>query len=200
MKALTIASCFLFISLTQAELPLSAVAADTQWCIDKRSSILVTTKTGAHLRAECRFRNLAGTFLYDSSKESGSNLVVRIPIDSLETGIAVRDDDLKGSGYFEMSKFPNAVFTCKKLVKQSSGAYLLKGNLSLHGLARNVDLTVPPTGFVQTSKSLEAIGTAVIDQKEFNLSLHKLHPDGKAWINKAIVIKVNLLAKPAIRK
>lgn len=170
-----------------------AVAA-SEWTIDPKSTIEFTTMTGTHLRAKGTFSNLSGKLIYDEKRLANANVVAFIPLHTLSTGIAVRDEDLMGPKYFQISKFPQAKFTSTKLIKQQNGDFQLQGQLSLHGMSRSVCVSVE-RGPQVNGNILSATGKSVIDHKDFGLNLVQLHPDGKVWINKDIVIKINLIAR-----
>lgn len=66
---------------------------------------------------------------------------VSIPVDSLRTGIELRDTHLRSSQWLDAAKFPTITFSGSKLVKKSAERYDVTGSFSLHGKA--AQLTVP---------------------------------------------------------
>jgi polyisoprenoid-binding protein YceI len=68
---------------------------------------------------------------------------VSIPLDRLATGVPDLDEHLKSEDFFEVAKFPAAVFASTK-VQPGMGKERLKvtGDLTLHGVTKPVTLDV----------------------------------------------------------
>lgn len=172
-----------------------AVAHATDWTIDsKASSVQFVARTGSHIRAKGTFSQVSGTLKYDPANLKGSGVSARIPIATMSTGVRVRDEDLKGTKYFNVARFPTASFTSSAVVRQSNGKYCLIGKLTLHGVSKAVEVIMDKPKILAGNSALTAVGTATIDQKDFGLSLIQLHPDGAVKINKAIAITISLRA------
>lgn len=81
--------------------------------------------------------------------------------------------------------------------KKQPGKYILSGKFTLHGISKMVEI-VMDLPKIQTDKSgkslLSAVGSTTVDQKDFDLTLKKLHPDGYVWINSAIAVVITIQA------
>src|SRR3954469_9767833 len=87
------------------------------------------------------FGNIGGTIVLDDSDVSKSSVNVTIDVSSVDTGVAARDGDLKGTNFFDVAQFPTATFASTKVVKNGSGL-TVSGNLTLHGVTKPVQLQV----------------------------------------------------------
>lgn len=74
---------------------------------------------------------LEGEFKVSSNGFKAKNITVMI--DSLKTGIELRDDHMKNK-YFEMNRFPKAIL---KEGEGSNGKF--KGKLEVHGVVRDIN-------------------------------------------------------------
>ena len=96
-----------------------------------------------------RFGNIGGTIVWDDADITKSVVNVTIDVSTVDTGVAPRDNDLKGPNFFDTAQFPTATFVSTSVVKTASGL-TVKGNLTLHGVTKPVTLqVVGPTGPVQ---------------------------------------------------
>lgn len=67
-------------------------------------------------------------------------------MNTVDTGVAARDGDLKSASFFDVAQFPTATFLSTTIAK-SGGTLKVSGNLTLHGVTKPVVLEVEgPTG------------------------------------------------------
>ena len=89
-----------------------------------------------------RFDKVDGTFLFDPAAPAKSKVEVSIPIASINTGVADLDDDLRGNGFFDAGKFPNATFKSTAVKSIGKDKLAVSGDLTIHGVTRPVTLDV----------------------------------------------------------
>lgn len=186
-----------------------ALARSKSWTIDSSKSLVeFVALRGSRIGAKGSFKNIAGTIQFDGANLATASVAALIPLDSLESGIAVRDDDLKGPKYFNTALYPRASFNSLKVSKNKDGKYVLSGVFGLHALKKNVDLTLTEHPQIVTKagkQSLSISATGAIEQSHYGLTLKRLHPDGFVKVNDKIAIRVMVKANavaikgPAIR-
>lgn len=88
-----------------------------------------------------RFGNVDATIQYDQADVSKSTVLATIGVNTVSTGEAGRDDEIKSADFFDVDLFPRAIFTSTQISKDGDGLWV-KGNLSLHGITRPVVLKV----------------------------------------------------------
>ena len=187
------------LAITQNPLTAAAASASTYKIISSKSKIEFTVMRGQNIGARGSFSGISGSIKFDKTKPTLGNVTAKIPITSLDSGVAVRDNDLIGPKYFDCQKFPSATFQSKKLKVLKSGKLLLEGNLSLHGFNKPVQIFMnQPPKLVHSKKGgprfLNASGTSSLDHSDFGLSLLPLHPDGAVRINPKIALKITIVA------
>ena len=136
MKLLTLATGILALAA-----PL-ALAQTSNWTIDPaHSSIEFTVRHMSVSNIHGRFAIQSGKILLNEADITKSTVQVTIDAASVDTGVSMRDNDLKSPNFFEVASFPTASFTSTSVAKSGSGL-TVTGNLTLHGVTKPVVLDV----------------------------------------------------------
>jgi polyisoprenoid-binding protein YceI len=113
------------------------------------------------------------TIVYDSQDVTKSTVQATINVSAINTGVAPRDNDLKGPNFFDVAKYSNATFTSTSVSRDGSGL-LVKGNLTIKGVTKPVVLHVDgPTATVigMDKKTHEGFSaTTTLDRRDFDLA------------------------------
>jgi len=113
------------------------------------------------------FKNISGTFCYDSEKIEQSSVDVSIDASSIDTRDEQRDSHLKGVDFFNAEKFPTITFKSIRF-EQNQHELLVTGNLTIHGVTKKITLQVKAPG-----KELKGLsGKTKIRRKDFGLIWH----------------------------
>ncbi|MFY9855106.1 MAG: YceI family protein [Terracidiphilus sp.] len=93
-----------------------------------------------------RIGNVAAIIVLNDADITKSTVTATIDVNTVDTGVAARDTDLKSDRFFDVASFPTANFVSTSVVKNGSGL-TVTGNFTLHGITKPVVLTVEgPTG------------------------------------------------------
>lgn len=153
---------------------LSAVAATDSWRIDQAHSAAqfsvkhlgISTVRGA-------FTKMTGTVQYDPSNLKSSMVNATIDAASVDTRVEFRDRDLRGPKFFDVEKFPTFTFKSKR-VDVSGGKVRLIGDLTMHGVTREVALDLDgPSAPMKGPGGQERIGvtaTTTINRSDFGIA------------------------------
>jgi len=119
-----------------------------------------------------RFGNVAAAIHLNESDVTKSSVQVTIGVGTIDTGVQARDNEIKGSKYFDLAQFPQATFTSTS-VANSGGDLIVSGNFTLHGITRPVVLKVEgPTAPVTDNRNRVHRGfsaTATINRTDFGI-------------------------------
>lgn len=88
-----------------------------------------------------QFNQTRGTITMDREKGLGS-VEATIDVNSLDTGNATRDKDLKSALFFDADKYPTMTYKSTKVLFEGKDKATVEGNLTLHGVTQPVTLHV----------------------------------------------------------
>ncbi len=121
---------------------------------------------------------ISGTVEYDGKNISSIKADVTIDVTRIDTGNESRDKDLRGSGFFEVEKYPTATFKSKIVQPGGAGQLRLVGDLTMHGVTKEVTLDVEGPSAVVTTQNgglkIGATATTKINRREFGLNYNSL--------------------------
>jgi polyisoprenoid-binding protein YceI len=87
------------------------------------------------------FRKVTGTIVYDPDNVPGSSVEATIDAASINTGDEQRDAHLRSADFLDVEHYPNITFKGKKVEPKSPGELKVTGDLTIHGVTREVVLT-----------------------------------------------------------
>lgn len=93
-----------------------------------------------------RFNDFEGTFIYDGDDPAKNTVNVTIDPASVDTAHAERDKHLRGEDFLDVGKYPKAGFVGKTWQPAGEGKAKLTGDLTLHGVTREVTIDVEQIG------------------------------------------------------
>ena len=116
------------------------------------------------------FDDCIGTIVFDPKDLTRSSVTILARTPSLHTGNALRDKDLKGADWFQVDKFPTALFRSKSIVKDGDG-YRMRGSLTVHGVTQEVEFPFAFTGRLARPNEVRVgfEGQLALRRKEFGL-------------------------------
>jgi polyisoprenoid-binding protein YceI len=166
-KFLFCSSAILFIS--------SAFAQAETWNIDPAHSaaqFAVRHMGISTVRGE--FRKVSGTANYDPADPSKIALDATIDATTVDTRVEMRDNDLRSPNFLDVQKYPTITFKSKRAESAGSGKLKITGDLTIHGVTREVALDVDgPTAPVKDPKGnvhMGASASTIINRKDFGVN------------------------------
>lgn len=119
-----------------------------------------------------RFGNVNATIQLNAADITKSTVQVTIGVDTIDTGVQGRDNDLKSANYFDVASFPTATFASTS-VTRNGDELSITGNLTLHSVTKPVVLMVEgPTAQVTDQRNRVHCGfsaTATISRMDFGI-------------------------------
>ena len=112
------------------------------WTLDQTHARLAFSIT--HLMVsdvEGSFRITEATITSKAEDFSDAVVIMKADVNSVDTDNADRDAHLKKADYFDAAKYPVIEFKSSSFRKVEGNSYLVKGNLTLHGVTKPVELT-----------------------------------------------------------
>jgi polyisoprenoid-binding protein YceI len=134
-----------------------AVYAQTTWKVDPMHSKLgfIITHMG--------IADVAGYFrtfevTVSSSQADFSDAVIQMTTDvkSVDTFVEPRDNHLRSADFFDVEKYPQMTFTSTSVERIEGNKYKLTGDLTMHGVTRQVVMDMVYRGTVTNDKGSTA--------------------------------------------
>ena len=122
------------------------------------------------------FSQASGTLVLDPAKPAAAKLQITIPIQSVDTTVALLDTQLKGDQWFDAAKYPNATFTSTKIVLSGKDSAVIAGNLTLHGVTKPIHLDAQLVGsglnFLDKAYSVGFTAKGAIKRSDFGIKAY----------------------------
>jgi polyisoprenoid-binding protein YceI len=163
-----------------------------------------TSHSGIHFRVRHmviskvhgRFGRWSGTLALDPQDLTRSSVDVRIDAASIDTQVADRDDHLRSADFLDAARFPELTFRSKRVEKAGAG-YRVTGDLTLHGVTREVTLEAEYAGTGKDPWGNERAGfsaAASLDRREFGLNWNAAVEAGGVLVGEKVEIAIELEA------
>lgn len=156
-------------------LPTFANAAD--YAIDTKGAHASVNFKVSHLGysfIQGRFNTFSGDFSYDENNIEASKVSVTIDTNSLDSNHAERDKHFKSDDFIDAGKYSTSTFVSNKVVKNSDGSLSISGDLTLHGVTKNVTLDTQFIGGGNDPWGGYRVGfeaTTRLELKDFNIKV-----------------------------
>jgi polyisoprenoid-binding protein YceI len=152
----------------------STLAASSTWNIDSNNSaVQFNVRHLGISNVQGAFTKVSGTVNFDDSDLSKSTVTASVDTASLDTRVTMRDNDLKSDKFFNVAQFPTMTFQSTKIWKTGEGSAKMTGNLTLHGVTKEITFDVDgPTPTINQNGMMRrgAEATAKINRNDFGMS------------------------------
>ncbi len=180
-----------------AALAVPSPAATATWQIDPAHTaagfsvrhMMIATVRG-------QFKGVTGTVLWDDQDINNSTVDVTIDANTVDTGESKRDADLKSANFFDVKNYPTITFKSTKIEKISAGKMKVTGNLTIHGVTKQVVLDVEgPSGAVKdpwgnTRVALNA--TTTVNRTDYGVKWNAKMDSGGMVVGDDVNINIDL--------
>jgi polyisoprenoid-binding protein YceI len=126
----------------------------TSWKIDANSSEVKFTIKNMGLNVDGSIDGLKGTIFFDENNLKGSSFEASVDVNTINTGIKKRDEDLMGDKFFDEAKYKHIVFHTDSIIRDGN-AFVAIGDLAMKGKSqhRRIPFTFSQNGNTGIFKS-----------------------------------------------
>ncbi len=176
-------------------LPLTVQAEPARWTVDSdhstvefRVAHMVVSKTTG------RFMDYAGFIEMDAEAGTVKAIEATIKTASVNTNHEKRDAHLRNVDFFDVERYPTMTFKMKSYKKTEEG-YLALGNLTLHGVTREIALAGHYNGVAKdpwgnTRAGFSAEGK--LNRKDFGMVWNKTLDSGGLVVGDEVQIRLEI--------
>jgi len=183
--------------LLASVLTFPAAAATTTWQIDPAHTaagfavkhLMISTVRG-------QFKGVSGTVVWDDQDVSKSTIDVAIDATTVDTSEPMRDKDLKSEKFFDVAKYPTITFKSKKIENVSAGKLKVTGDLTIHGVTKEVVLDVEgPSNTVKDpwgNTRVAASATTKVNRQDYGVKWNANIDGGGVVVGDDVNITIDL--------
>jgi polyisoprenoid-binding protein YceI len=168
----------------------------TTWKIDPSHShlefavrhLMISTVKG-------RFGVVEGTVQTDEANPAKADVSVTIDAASIDTREAQRDAHLKSADFFDVASFPTLTFRGGRVAGEPGDRFTLTGDLTIHGVSREVTLDVTSEGRGKDPWGGERAGFSAhtkIKRSDFGLTWNQLLEAGGFAVGDEVKISLDV--------
>lgn len=178
-------------------LALPSAAARSVWQVDPQHTaaqfavkhLMISTVRG-------QFKGVTGNVTWDEQDVAKSAVDISIDATTVDTSEPKRDAHLKSADFFDVVKYPTISFHSKKIEPLSAGKLKVSGDLTIHGVTREVVLDVEgPTAPVKdpwgnTRVALSAV--AKVNRQDYGVKWNANIDGGGVVVGDEVNITIDL--------
>jgi polyisoprenoid-binding protein YceI len=171
--------------------------ATSVWNIDPvHSSAQFKVKHLMISNVKGEFTSVTGTLEADTEDVTGSRVEASIDAATINTRDPQRDAHLKSADFLDVEKFPALTFRSTRVSKRGDGELEVTGDLSIHGVTRNVGFEVEgPSAPMKDPWGKTRIGlsaTTRINRKDFGLTWNSALETGGLVLGDEVTITLDV--------
>ena len=142
------------------------------------------------------FGKFRGVVVIDDKDITQMKVEVAIEATSVNTGHSQRDEHLRGPDFLDVARYPSITFVSRKVTKADSDRLRVTGDLTIHGLTREITLDVEgPTAEVKDPGGnfrRGATATTKVNRRDFGLTWNKVLDNGGLVVGDEVNIYVEV--------
>jgi polyisoprenoid-binding protein YceI len=156
-----------------------AATGPNTWTVDgNHSSAQFSVKHMMVSTVRGTLGRVSGTIDYDGKSVESIKADVSIDVNGLNTGVENRDKDLRSDNFFDVAKYPSVTFKSKRVEPGVEGRFRLVGDLTMHGVTKEVALDVEgPSPILKQPNGGAKIGASAstkLNRREFGLQYNRM--------------------------
>lgn len=141
------------------------------------------------------FGKISGTIELDAHDLRQSRVEVTIDVSSIDTREPQRDAHLRSADFLDAETFPTITFKSRAVSPAGAGRFTIAGDLTMHGVTREVTLEAREEGRAKDPWGNERVGfsaTTRIDRRDFGLHWNQALETGGILVGHDIDIALEI--------
>ncbi len=183
--------------------PSLAAAVTTVYTIDKNHTLVGFRIRHWVSNVEGRFNDFAGTIQYDPQNPAASSVEFAVKAASIDTNNERRDDHLRSADFFDAEKFPELTFKSTKVVPNDADTLEVSGDLTIHGVTKQVTVPVEILGFQDLKEGNQKAGfetSFTVNRKDYGIVWDRTLDAGGTMLGDSVKITLSIEADKQLEK
>jgi polyisoprenoid-binding protein YceI len=147
-----------------------------------------------------RFKEFNGMIRYDAADVTKSTVEFTAKTESIDTGVAGRDNHLRTADFFDAAKFPELTFKSSRIERKTNNAYVLHGDFTLKGVTKQISFPFTMTGAVKDNRGNTRFGVAAetkLNRRDYGITWGASMASGGLNVGNEVMIDLQLEAVKA---
>lgn len=172
-----------------------------KWAIDPNHSSV--TFSIRHLMSKVRGEMKIKEGWIETQGDDPNRARVEVVLDAatINTGIEMRDNHLRSAdGHFDVANYPTVTFKSKRIHGKDQSNFKVMGELTIHGITKEVTLTAGFSGRGKDAYGKERVGFSAettVNRKDFNLTWNQTVETGGFVLGDEVKIQIDVEAVAA---
>jgi polyisoprenoid-binding protein YceI len=180
---------------------MTATASTRTYAIDlAHSSVHFSVRHLMISKVRGTFDKLSGTIELPADSNIPRSITVTVDATSVNTREPQRDGHLRSADFLDVEHYPSLTFVSTSVTPKGSDAFVVTGQLEIHGTKREVTLNASLSGAGKDPWGNDRVGyegTTKINRKDFGLTWNQALEAGGVAIGEDIDITIDVAAIPA---
>lgn len=153
-----------------------------------------------YAKVKGRFADFEGMLRFDENDISNTSISLSIKIESIDTDLDWRDNDLKSDAWFDAEKFPKIYFQSNRIISKDQ-AFDVVGDFTIRDVTKEVTVSMnPPSGVLADIRGDSQViftGTLTIDRTEYGVAGERWSKikENIAGVGDLVDIEISILGK-----
>jgi len=166
------------------------------WQIDaSHSAIQFSVRHMMISKVRGAFQTFTGTVEFDPENPTATTINVEIDASSINTREEKRDGHLMSPDFLNVAEYPTINFVSTRVEKTAENEGTLIGDLTIHGVTKEVALNVEYAGTAKSPWGTTSAGFSAstkINREDFGLTWNQALETGGVLVGKEIKIEIEL--------
>jgi polyisoprenoid-binding protein YceI len=123
-----------------------------------------------------------------------SSVTASIPAATINTNSPDRDNHLRSADFLDVENHPTLDFRSTRILSHKGNAFVVRGDLTIRGVTREVDLNVEFEGVARSPWGQEVVAftaTTEFDREEFGMTWNQALETGGVLVGRKIKIEIS---------
>ena len=165
--------------------------------IDKAHSEAIFQVRHLVTKVRGRFTDFEGTIEYNEANPDQSSVNFTIQATSVDTAEPDRDKHLRTADFFDVEQFPTITFRSTRITRRGNDTFDVTGQLTMHGVTREVVLPVAHMGKAKDPWGGERIGfeaETTLNRKDYGLNWNAMLEAGGFLVGDEVKVSLEIQA------
>ena len=165
--------------------------------IDKSHSEAIFQVRHLLTKVRGRFTDFEGAIEFNDSTPEQSSVHFTITAKSIDTAEPDRDTHLRSADFFDIDTYPQITFVSTRITKRGAETYDVTGNLTMHGVTKEIVLPVAHLGKAKDPWGNERLGfeaETTLNRKDFGLNWNAALETGGFLVGDEVKVSLQIQA------